>query len=137
MIPIEMNYLAVLAGALVSVAIGFIWYMPLVCGHAWMRAIGKTEEQVRRDFSYWNIAWAFVLGFLMSYGIARIIAMTGRNSMGGGIWIGLLAAICFVGASTVVHHVFEGRRASLSVIYVLHHLVEFVAIGAILGVWMS
>jgi hypothetical protein len=133
---VELNYLAVLVGAIVSLVIGAVWFMPALFGNAWMAAVGKTKEQVDRDFSPAKIVWALILGFIISYTLARIIVWTGMNSVGGGIRIGLLTSIGLVSTTIAVNHVFESRPARLTFIYGLHHLVEFVAIGALLGAWL-
>ncbi|RPJ40479.1 MAG: DUF1761 domain-containing protein [Candidatus Latescibacterota bacterium] len=136
MSSVSMNYLAVLVGAIVSVAIGFLWYMPFLFGNAWMQATGKTKEQVEKDFHPSKIVWALVCGFLISYTLARFIDWTGRNTAGGGAFIGLLAGVGFIGAIQLVNDLFEGRPRKLFYVYWLHHLVELVLIGAILGAWM-
>jgi len=136
MIVVEMNYLAVLVGAVVSVAIGALWFSPLVAGRAWLAAIGKTKEQVAEDFSPLNVVWAAVCGFLISYGLARLIVFTGWNTLLGGLQLGILTALTLVAAAIAVNHVFEKRPVGLTVNYALHHLVEFAAIGMLLGAWL-
>ncbi len=133
---LEMNYLAILVGAIASVVIGAIWYLPAMFGNAWMVAIGKTKEEVERDFTPSKIVWAVVFGFIISYAIARLIVWTGKNTPLGGLEVGLLASIGFVMGTIAVNHVFEGRPAKLTFIYALHHLVEFLVIGLILGAWL-
>jgi uncharacterized membrane protein len=132
----SLNYLALLVGAILSVAIGFVWYLPGVFGNTWMQAIGKTREQAEKDFRPSKIVWAFVCGFLISYTVARLIVWTGMNTAVGGVKIGLLAGIGLVGAMFLVNDLFEGRPRKLFYVYWLHHLVELVVIGAILGGWM-
>lgn len=134
--PVEMNYLAVLVGAAVSVVVGAVWYMPALFGNPWMAAIGKTKEQVEKDFTPVKILGAFLLGFLLSYGIARMIFWTGMNTPRGGVMIGVFVSVAFVFSTTAVNHLFEGRPCKLTMIYLFHHLVELAAIGAILGAWM-
>jgi hypothetical protein len=133
---IGMNYLAVLVGAVVTVVIGFVWYLPAVFGNAWMSAIGKTREQVEQDFSPLKIVWALVLGFIISYALARLIQWTGMNTPAGGAQIGLLAGVGLVFAATATNHVFAGRPARLTWILGLHHTVECVAVGVLLGAWL-
>ena len=43
----DVNYWAVLVAAVATMVIGSIYYMPAVAGRAWMKAIGKTEEEIR------------------------------------------------------------------------------------------
>ena len=57
-----MNYLVVLGAALIPLVVGSIWYSPKLCGTAWMKAIGKTEE----DFEGANMALIFGLTFVFS-----------------------------------------------------------------------
>jgi uncharacterized membrane protein len=133
---VEMNYLAILVGAVVSVVIGAVWYSAALFGNAWMALIGKTSEQVAREFSPLKIVWAFVLGFMTSYGLARLIVWTGRATPVDGLLLGVLVCVVFAMTSIAVNHVFEGRPARLTLIYALHHLVEFAAIGLLLGAWM-
>jgi len=41
-----LNWLAILAAGFASFALGGIWYGPLL-GQAWMKAVGKTADQLQ------------------------------------------------------------------------------------------
>ena len=101
-----------------------------------MALIGKTKEQVEKEFSPLKIVWALVWGFVTSYGLARVIMWTGKATPIDGLLVGVLACVVFAIASIAVNHTFEGRPVKLTAIYAAHHLVEFAAIGAMLGAWM-
>ena len=133
---VEMNYLAVLVGAIISVAVGALWFSPVLFGNAWLQLVGKTKEQAEKDFSPMKIVWALIWGFVLSYGLARVIVWTGKNSPVDGLMLGVLACIVFAISTMAVNHSFEGRDMKLTSIYAGHHLVEFAAIGAVLGTWM-
>ena len=133
---VEMNYLAVLVGAVISVIVGALWYSPPLFGNAWLALVGKTKEQAEKDFSPLKIVWALVWGFVTSYGLARVIVWTGKNTPVDGLLLGVLTCVVFAIATIAVNHNFEGRPAKLTVIYAGHHLVAFAAIGAMLGAWM-
>ena len=45
----EINFYAILAAALSSFVVGFIWYNPKVFGTIWMNEIGMTEEKARQS----------------------------------------------------------------------------------------
>jgi hypothetical protein len=133
---VEMNYLAVLAGAVVSVVIGSLWYSPALFGNAWMALIGKTRQEVQEDFSPAKIAWALFWGFVISYGLARVIMWTGKATWQGGLVVGILVSVVFAVSTIAVNHLFEGRPRGLTTMYAAHHLVEFALIGTMLGAWM-
>jgi hypothetical protein len=44
----EINYLAVLVAALVSMVIGGLWYSPLLFGNIWMKLSGITQKDVEK-----------------------------------------------------------------------------------------
>jgi hypothetical protein len=132
----EMNYLAVLVGAVISVIVGGLWYSPVLFGNAWLALVGKTKAQAEAEFSPLKIVWALVWGFVTSYGLARVIVWTGKATLVDGVLVGVLTCVVFAIASIAVNHTFEGRPVKLTAIYAGHHLVAFAAIGAMLGAWM-
>lgn len=66
------NEVSVLVAALLSVAVGSIWYSPLVCGNAWLRASGKTDLDV--EYSSRELAWvtarAVMVNMVLFTGVA-------------------------------------------------------------------
>lgn len=57
-----MNFLIVLAAAVIPLVIGFIWYHPKVFGAKWMAAAGITDEKLKTG----NMAVVFGVTFLLS-----------------------------------------------------------------------
>ncbi len=86
--PVAINYLAVIVAAVAYLIIGWLWYSPLF-GSAWMKAIGKTKEQVAADASAVNYIVALITSFIASYGIARIMLWYGGDTMRDGIMVGV------------------------------------------------
>ena len=129
------NYLAVIAGAVAYMVVGFIWYSPVLFGAAWMRGIGKTKEQLAAGATALNYILALILGFIASYGIARIMIWSGGASITDGIMTGLVVSVCFVLTTFFVNDIFERRPAGLTFINVLFHIVALVVIGIIIGAW--
>ena len=132
---VSMNYLAIVVAAVVYTALGALWYSPALFGNAWMKYIGKTKEQVSADFSFLSILWGLVMAFIASYGIARIMTWTGEVSAGKGIMVGLLTGVCFMLTTFWVNDSFEHRPPNLTIMNILYHLVGFVIVGIIIGLW--
>ena len=135
MIPIDLNYWSILAAGVSYFVLGALWYAAPVFGKSWMKAIGKTKEQVEADFSAMNLVWAFIGSLIIACGLARVIAWSGCAGLVGGIQVGVLVAVCFVGANTMIHDKMEGRPRILSAINFLYAFVGFAIMGAILGTW--
>jgi hypothetical protein len=115
--------------------LGAIWYSPLLFGQVWMQGIGKSKEQVAADSSSANYIGALVTSFVASYGIARLMVWTARDTIADGIVFGLFVGICFVSTSMGVSDSFEGRRRSLSVINIMYHITGLIVVGIIIGAW--
>lgn len=128
------NYLAVAVAAVAYLILGGLWYAPLF-GSTWMKAIGKTKEQVAAGASPLNYVYAIVLGFVASYGIARIMVWSGGNTIGDGIMTGLVVGVCFILATFLMNDIFEKRPASLTFINVFYHIVALIIAGIIIGAW--
>jgi hypothetical protein len=131
----DINYLAVLISAIAYMIIGAVWYSPALFGNTWMKAIGKSKEQIQADFSPLNYLWGIITAFIASYGIARIMLWSGVTGIGNGIKIALVVGICFVLTTMWVNDSFEKRPKGLTLINAFYHLVGFVVAGIIIGAW--
>lgn len=131
----SVNYLAVLVGGIAYMALGALWYSPVLFGKAWMRGIGKTKEQIQGEFRPTSYLWAFLGSLLAAYGIARILTMFDARSLEHGLKLAWVCGICFVGAAFFVNDTFDHRPRGLTTINALYHLVGLVIVGLIVGAW--
>ena len=82
----DINFLAMIVAALVTLVIGFVWYHPKVFGTVWMKSAGLTEEQLKSG----NMIKVFGLTILLSLMITLIlqaltIHQSGAYGMVGGV----------------------------------------------------
>ena len=131
----HVNYLAVLVSAAVYWILGAFWFSKALFGKAWMKGIGKTEEELKQGFSKLAFLWSFVWSFVAAYGIARLMAWTGGSSVGDGFLIAMLAGVSFVFAVMVINNIFERRSKGLLFINAFYHIIALILSGIIIGVW--
>ena len=62
----KINYLVILAAAVIPMIIGFLWYGPMLFQKTWMKEANVTEEKMRTG----NIPLIFGLSFLCSFIVA-------------------------------------------------------------------
>lgn len=75
---VQVNYLAVLIAAVVSMAIGFLWYSPAVLGKQWMKEKGLTSEKLKKEqkeMGKWYI-FTFILALITAYVLAHVISLS-------------------------------------------------------------
>ena len=130
-----LNYWAILVAGAVYFLIGAFWYAKPIFGKAWMDGIGKTEEQLKAQFSPWKLVWAFIGSIIASYGIARILSWTPVPNSGSGLITGLLAGVCFVFAAMTINDVMESRPTKLTAVNCFYHIIGFAVAGLIIGAW--
>jgi hypothetical protein len=115
--------------------LGAIWYAAPVFGKAWMQGVGKTKEEVEKDYSPLKMLWALIGYLVAGYGIARMMSFTMGDSLVDGLHIGLLGAVCLVAAPMAVGEIMEHRPLKLYFINALYVVIAFVIMGAIIGAW--
>lgn len=131
---LEVNYTAVLAAALLNMAIGALWYSPVLFAKEWMQFLGKTAEDVRRQGSkgYWI---AGIGALVQAYILAHFVQYAGATDFVEGSVTGFWLWLGFVAVSSAVNTSFSGRSWGLWRIDSGYFLVIMLITGGLLAVW--
>ena len=129
----EVNLLAVLACGLASLALGALWYSPLLFGKTWQSEVGLSDEELAAG----NMAKIMGLAFLLSLIAAYVFGMFLGDEMplAGAVGAGAAAGLCWVAASFGINYLFERRSVRLWLINGGYHALQFTAFGLILGLF--
>jgi hypothetical protein len=129
----EVNYLAVLAAAVATFALGGLWYSPALFGKVWQREAGVTEEKMKSA----NMGLIFGLTFVLALIAAWVFALFlgPRPPMALGLGAGFSAGLCWVAASLGINYLFERKSLKLWLINGGYHTLQFTIIGLILALW--
>ncbi|MGD8780947.1 MAG: DUF1761 domain-containing protein [Ignavibacteria bacterium] len=132
---VDINYIAVLVSALAAFIIGGIWYGPLF-GKAWMAAVGKTEEEIKKNF---NPAKTYGLSFLghivVAYVLARLCGYVDADTIGEGLRLAFLLWLGFTAATFFINELFEAKSFKLLIINIGFYLVFVLVASVILVSW--
>jgi hypothetical protein len=134
MLPL-VNELAILVSALLALALGSIWYSPLVFGKHWQRAADLTDSDL--EFSRTALLRSLVVGFLSNivvmYVIASFLRLTEITDFSRGELA--VALVGLLGASIASMVVWEKK----SLMYFLIHMgyaVLVVLVGiTVIALW--
>jgi hypothetical protein len=133
----DVNWLAVVVCAVLSMVIGFIWYGPLF-SKPWGKMTGWTSEKVAA-VARSRMSMSYILAFIAAFIIALVLAVTLQAISSDGVGEGVIAAIVlwvgFTGATIGVNMTFERRPLSLFGIEAGYHLVTLIVYSIILSVW--
>lgn len=133
-----MNYLGILVSAIVSMAIGSVWYGPLF-GKQFAKAMGMDSmSQADKDRMKQNMMWPyigqFVASLVMFFVLDWYIGSSSQMGAGAGmvnalwLWLGFVVPVKFGDA-------IWGGKMTLFWIGISNMLVTLLAAGAVLGAW--
>ncbi len=131
----ELNYVAVVAAAVIYFVLGWVWYSSGVFGSAWLRELKLSPQDIKKE----KMGICFLGTFLTEILAAAVLASVIKGSFAldafAGANVGLLAGIGFVAPATLASYLYEDRSVKLFFITVGYHTVALMAMGAILGGW--
>jgi surface polysaccharide O-acyltransferase-like enzyme len=134
------NLWAVGVCAVAGMAVGFLWYSPMLFANPWMVLMGYdpndkakiAEMQKSAGPSY---AMSFVASILTAFVLGKLIAVAGAMTAVDGLKIGLVVWLGFVTTVQFTNALFSHQRNKLYLINTGYQLVCYVVMGAILGAW--
>lgn len=130
------NYLAVIVGVVINMALGALWYSPVLWAKPWMAANKVTEEQIRaRGSAVPGYGVSIVASFIIAWALAVLVAATGADSPLDGVALGLLAGLGLIMTSAAANYTFESRPLKLYLINAGYSLVGFPIVGIVLASW--
>lgn len=128
----DLNWLAVLVAALSGFAIGSLWYGPLF-QKPWMKFSGVTQEKAAQGNMPLIFGGAYVLNLVGAIGLGLILVDS--NGWTSGVHVGAFVGLFFVATALGVIYLFEQRPLGLWLVNAGYQIVNFAAMGAILGAW--
>lgn len=126
------NWLSVFVASLSGFVIGGLWYGPLF-SKPWMSASGMTYEKGATGNKALIFGGAWALNFIAAAGIA--LQNGSHTGWLFGLHVGLMGACFFIAPALGVIYLFEMRPLKLWLVNAGYQVVNFSAMGAIIGAW--
>lgn len=135
MLTADINYLAVVAAAIVNMAVGFVWYSLKVFGKTWMKEVGLTIKQIGNGP---GIGYAVTMlgALLQAYVLAHFVDYTGADTAADGLVTGLWLGVGLVATSIGVNYIFAQRSRTLWLIDAGYFVTTLALNGVLLAVWI-
>ena len=128
------NHLAVFVCAVLSLALGALWYSPLLFFKAWQRQSGLSDEQLAKANPIKTYSLTLVLAWIIAYDLAFFLGDSKTNWQWG-LAAGLLAGVGWTATMFAIISLFEQRSFKYMLINCGYITVYFGLIGFVLGVW--
>jgi hypothetical protein len=127
---IPINYLAVVIAALAAFGLGAVWYM--VLSKPWLRAVGKTKEEMQARGAFPFLISIIAL-LLMSWMLAGLMGHLAQITPRGGVMTAFFVWVGFVITTMAVNHAYGGAKPMLTLIDGLYWLAALGTMGAVIG----
>ena len=127
-----MNYLAILAGAISIMVLGFIWFHPKTFGNTWMQGAGLTEEDVN-SANPMIMLGALLMALVLSWSTSQYASHTepGMSQFLHGMFHGFMPAITYVAPVLVSKGLFEQKKISWILLGAAYWVLALSLVGGI------
>ncbi len=131
----ELNWLAILVGALAFFALGAIWYSALF-SKAWIRAsrVDVNDPNMKKGTGAIMFT-SFLFMFLTSFGLAVLQYYLEREGWMSGLKVGLLCGLCFGAAAITIAYLYEKRPSALHFINGAYTVLGTALAGIVVFSW--
>lgn len=138
-INIEVNLLTVLIAAVVSMALGFLWYSPTVLGKQWIKEKGFSHESLKKEqkeMGKWYM-FSFVLALISAYVLSHVMGLSSNffhyPMIQTGLTTGFWMWLGFVMPVQATATIFGNKNWKLFGIDTGYQLVSLLAMGVVIG----
>ena len=128
------NHLAVFVCAILNLALGALWYSPILFYKGWLSETKLTEEQLAKQNPAKTYGLAFLFSLIISYNLAFFLGDANTTA----IWGATAGFLAGFGWSTLIFAIialFEQKSWKYIFINGGFITVYFTLIGFILGIW--
>lgn len=129
----DINWLAVVAAALSAFVVGGLWYSPMLAGKAWQAENKLSDDDLKasnkaRIFGF-TLLWSFIMATNLAFfvsGVEELTAVLGYSLAAGLGWVSL---------GSFVTGLFELKSTRYMLINAVYHILSFLVMGLVLGLW--
>jgi hypothetical protein len=131
---LQLHILPILGATVARMALGALWYSPVLFLKLWMNLTGISEQQMKQGMGG-KIAGDILGSFVMAFVMAHMVGWAGVTEVLGGLAVGFLCWIGFVAVSSLNTVTYEKRPFKLFALHNGYNLLSLLAMGVILAVW--
>lgn len=122
------NWFAVIAATVAAMAVGSLWYSPVLFMNRWLKEIGKSQEQLGSPAV--AVTNSVVMYAIAAVGLSMVFDWKGVATLGDALITAGAVWLLFVGSMELMHDRYHGASLMLSAINCGNTLISFLAMGA-------
>lgn len=131
----NVDWVALIAAFVACYAFSAVWYISV--GKPWMKAIGKTEGDIKAGAGPLPYIVAILGHLIIAYVLMNLMVALGAVSLTGGLTLGVTLWFGFVLTTMLINHRFQQSSWAHSIIDGVHWLGVFAIQGVVIGLLAS
>lgn len=137
---VEVNLLAIIIAAVAAMAVGFLWYGPMLFGKQWMKLMGYTEESMEKAKKSMGKMYSisFALSLVTAYVLSHVMTLSENFFHYGRLETGVMTAfwmwLGFIMPVQLTAEIFGSKKWNLFGINTGYQLVSVLAMGFTIAV---
>ena len=135
MLNIEVDYMAVIVAAVASMAVGFLWYSPLVLGKPWMKLKGYTPASLKKAQQEMGKLYgiSFVAALVTAFVLLHVITLSqdfyGLSKIQTGLTTAFWIWLGFIMPVQLADEIFGGHKWGLLAINTGYQLTSILVMA--------
>ena len=134
----ELNWLAVIVGAVIYFILGALWYAPPFLGRRWQRSIGWDPEKTPPQANAMTYVAPLLAYLVMAVAVGLLAAATGTDTLGEGIVLGLVLGIGLSLMHTFVDATFDPNKPEPWTWFAIngtYHAIGLIIVAVVVALW--
>lgn len=129
----DLNWISITVATVFGMMLGAFWYSPLAFGQAWLKCIGKTEDQLGSPVL--PLAGSVLACFLSALSLALIISQTGSSGLLEGFYLGAVIGVGLIFPAFLSDSLFCGWGSKLLFIQAGYRVTYIIVMCMIIAGW--
>jgi len=131
----QTNWLSLIIATLTPTIVGTIYYHPKLFGTVWMKSIGLTEEDFKKQNRVLLFIISLVMSFILAFFLTNFNNSTGQegafDTFGHGAFHGLILSLFIIMPVLVTSGMYELKNFKNIVINFVYWLITLMLMGGI------
>lgn len=131
---INVNWLAIIAAAVINMILGAVWYSPILFGNHWMKLTGVTKKTMRKGSTAPMYLGSFLTAIIMSFVLGQFLIMSNATVVADALRVALWAWVGFIAPYGLTNMMFQNKPPQLFLIDSGYYLVSLLLMAVVLFV---
>ena len=136
---VNVDYMAVIVAAVVSMAVGFLWYSPLILGKPWMKLKGYTPDSLKKAQQEMGRLYglSFVVALITAFVLSHVITISqdfyGLSKIQTGLTTAFWMWVGFIMPVQLVDEIFGEKKWALFGINTGYQLAAILVMAVVIS----